>query len=273
MNAILRLVRRIKQCSNGNDGFTLVELLVASTLGIILASIVVSTLLASQHASTATTTSADLNGEARVLLNRLAGDLRQATPTWLTTKAPDGTSVTAETPAITNVQNPEPGGTPGALTSITFNADFDGDECVQGNVSDACPTPPAFQADSPETETFCWDPATALVYLISGGVQPGTCQPSTSGVTAQPLLSGDVTDVEIECDSSDYLFDGKDGSIPNGVTTWQEVDKAGAPVGNGNGVLDGHEFDYINSVTIVMTVKEGIHSQTYRTLVSLRNAS
>jgi hypothetical protein len=198
----------------------------------------------------------------------MAGDLRQATPVFNTNAL---TGVVTETPAIVDVQNPEPSGVNGALTSITFDADFSGDTCIDGVVSDGiCASPPAFDQNYPETETFCWDPTVEIVYLIAGGVQhDGHCTPAHAGVSAQPLLSGKVTNLEIYCDSNNYLYD----SNGDGVTTWKELDAAGAPVGNGNGLLDPTELPRVNSLKIIATLSQGGHTQTYQTLVSLRNVS
>lgn len=250
-------------------GFTLAEVVVASTIGIILGGLVLSTILVGHRSADSTVTAAHLDGEARVLLNRLAGDLRQATPLWITDPA---TNTRAETPAITDVQNPQPYGASGQLTSITFNADFSGDGCVQSELSDNCPSPaPSLDPNAPEVETFCWDPTAQVVYLIAGPVNAGTCKPSTSGVTAQPLLSGNVVDMQITCDSNRYIYDGDYDHTYDGVTDWRELDAAGPPVGNGDGKLDGNELDYVNSIRISVTVTDGGHSQTDQTLVFVRN--
>jgi type II secretory pathway pseudopilin PulG len=265
-----KLVRQLR--AGSDEGFTLVELLVATTLSLMIGVVVVSTLVTSQKAVNTTISMADINGEARSLLNRLAGDLRQATPVTTTTSG-----VSVETPAITAVQNPYPGGT-SAVTSITFNADFSGDGCIAGITSDKCSPAPAVDPSNPETETFCWlppvAPATASsVYLIPSTVATGTCGPVG---TAEPLMSGQVTSLQIYCDSSNYLYD----TNGDGLTTWQEIDDHAPPIGTGTGasgsgtnthVLTQGELTLINSVLIVVQVKENGHAQTYQTLVSLRN--
>ena len=151
--------RRLRK--GGDGGFTLVELLVATGLSLVVGAIVVSTLITAQTSTSNTTANADLNAEARDLLNRLTGDLRQATPLWNTTTV-SGSTVKVETPAITAVQNPYPGGSANAVTSITFDADYSGDGCVDGVVSDNCPGGSVI-ASNPEIESFCWDPATLVV--------------------------------------------------------------------------------------------------------------
>ncbi|HEX7106319.1 MAG TPA: prepilin-type N-terminal cleavage/methylation domain-containing protein [Acidothermaceae bacterium] len=262
--------RRLRQ--RDESGFTLVELLVASVVGIIVGGVVLSTILVAQRSTNSTTAWANLNGEARVLLNRLAGDLRQATPLTSTSAG-----VTTDIPAITNVQNPQPYGTAGALTSITFDADFSGDDCVKGVLSDKGGTPggctdPSVDPNNPEVETFCWDPAGQVVYLIPGGVTAGSCT-SDSGLASTAMLSGHVKDVKIYAYSSRYIYDGDIVGLPaDGVTDWREIDHAGSPIGNSNDKLDQpSEYALINSVKIVVTVADGGHTQTVQTLVSLRN--
>lgn len=246
--------------SSREDGFTLVELLVAVVLSAVLGGVLFSTLVATQNSSKDTAAQQDLTAEARDALNRMAEDLRVATPV---------TNGAVTTPALTAIQ------TTGRYVSLTFNADFDGDGCVAGVASD---TPSgATQSCSPavaatagaETETFCWDsdPSVDVLYLIAGGVQSGTCTP-TSGATPQALLSGKVTSLAISYSSSHYLYDANG----DGDTTWQELDSYGAPVGNDNGVPDGPELDLINNVGIELTVSDGSgHQQTFRTQVNLRN--
>lgn len=263
VRAVRALQRRL---ARDQSGFTLVEMLVAIVLAGILGGILMTTLLVAQNSSKATTAQNDVNVEARDLLNRLSRDLRQALPTYLTTGG-----VTVETPAINSVQNPFPGGvtSPATVTSITFQADFDGDGCVAGVPSDACPSPPTASAANPEVETFCWSPTAQMVYLVPGGVTAGTNCQSASGGTGQPMLSGKVTGFQLTYYSNQYLYDANG----DGVTDWTELDAAGPPVGNKDGVLDAPELDYINGVKIEITVSVSGRSQNYLTQVDLRNVT
>lgn len=249
---------------NSDDaGFTLAELLMVMFVSALLGGLLLSTLFVTKKSSDSTVAVADMNGEARALLDRLSGDLRQALPVWTLTS---GTEV--ETPAITAVQNPYPGGSATAVTSITFNADFNGDGCVAGVASDGCSPAKAVDANDPETETFCWDASTQLVYLIAGGVTTGTCTPANGGAS-QPLLSGKVSNLQIAYDSNAYLYDSNN----DGTTTWQELDAQAPPVGNGDGQLDMPELTRIDAVRITATASEDGHVLSYETLVSLRNIS
>lgn len=258
MICINRLRARIRR-NRDDDGFTLVELLVAASLAIILGGLVLSTILTASASVSTTQTVSDLNGEATQLLNRLAGDLRQAMPVWNS-----GTEV----PAIVAVQNPFPGGSASGVTSITFEADFDGDGCIAGVVSDGCNPAKTVDPSDPETESFCWNPSSQLVYLIGGGVSANSCTPSNGSTQPPPLLSGKVSSLKITYDSSSYLYDADH----NGITTWQELDAAAPPIGNGNNKLDV-ELPRIDSVQIDITVTEGGHTESFETLVTLRNVS
>ena len=71
-----------------DGGFTLIEMLVAMMLLGALGTVFMTTVLGAQKSAGATSSSQDLNEEARLALNRMARELRQAT-------------------AITSVQNPD----------------------------------------------------------------------------------------------------------------------------------------------------------------------
>lgn len=268
-----KLVRRLRR---EDSGFTLVEMLVAMIMAAILGSILMSMLLGAQTSTKSTTATDDLNGEARAALNRISRDLRQAVPTYFT----DVTG-TVESPAITSVQNPDgPGYVSGAPTSITFQADFNGDGCVAGVASDAivgaptgtsCNPAVAADATNPEVVTYCWDGSGASqqhIYLIAGAVTAGTCSP-VGGGASQPLVSGRISDFSLKYRSNLYRYD----TNSDGVTTWYELDAAGSPVGNNNSTLDSMELLNVSGVVINITVANGGHTQTYQTQVDLRNVT
>lgn len=267
----LRPIRR-------DAGVTLIELMVAISLSIILGGIVLSTILASQNSAAATTHQVDLTAEARTALNRIGDDLSVAVP--LLQINGDGTRTPLS--AISAVQNPDgPGYQPGAVTSVTFQADFSGDGCVTGlavptdslvPVASATPCPAtSLSPTAPEVETFCWDPGAQQLYLVPGPVTAGSCTPSTNGVSGQPLLAGKVTAFALSYRSSDYRYQTFSGKDPaKGMTTWYDLDAAGPPVGNNNGVLDV-ELAGIDSVDISLTLSEAGASQQFTTSVDLRN--
>jgi len=235
-------------------GFTLIEMLVSMLLIGVLGIVFMTTIMGSKSSLSATSTSQDLNEEARLALNRMARELRQAT-------------------AITDVLNPDGASySPSAITAITFTADFNGDGCIDGVVPSPAPTPApvcqAYSANNPETLTYCWDPSgsSKQLYLIPGTLSGSTCQ--VSG--AMPILAGQVTSFMLAYRSNLYLYDANG----DGITTWTELDQNGPPVGNDDGALDQPELANIDSVVIDVTVaSNGSFSQSYETQVDLRNLS
>lgn len=268
---MIRIVNRLRR---DDRGFTLVEMLVAMIMASILGGIIISMLLGAQRSSKSTTNSDDLNGEARAAINRISRDLRQAVPTF--------DAVTGvENPAIISVQNPDgTGHVTGAPTSVTFQADFNGDGCISGESSAPivgapsgtnCTGPVTVDPNNPEIITYCWDGSAASaqhLYLISGTVSSGSCTPSGGG-SAQPLVSGRISDFTLSYRSTLYRYDANG----DGITTWYELDQAGSPVGNNDGLLDGPELLNISGVAVNITVANNGVSQSYQTQVDLRNVS
>lgn len=250
-------------------GFTLIEMLVAIVLSAIVGSILVTITFAAQRSVKNTTAQDDVNAEARVALNRISRDLRQATAY---------TDSTGLHPAITSVQNPDGAGhVTGAVTSLTFDADFNGDGCLAGIPSNPLPGAtsgtvcnPAKTVDpsNPETVTYCWGGSSdPRVYLVAGAVNPGTCTAS-SGAGAPPLLSGKVSAFEFYYRSNLYRYDAN----ADGITTWSELDSGGAPGANNNGILDT-ELPLVDSVVLRLTVSSGPHTQSYNTQIDLRDVA
>lgn len=235
-------------------GFTLVEMLVSMIMLGMFGSIFMTTVLGADHSATATGTTHDLNEEARLALNRMARELRQAT-TVTTVFNPDGASYDSS-----------------LVTAVTFTADFNGDGCIDGQPPTPAPTPaPACQpynAANPETLSYCWDPSASVrqLYLIPGVLPGQSCQ--IPG--ALPILAGQVTGFKLSYRSNQYLYDANG----DGVTTWLELDQAGPPVGNQNGVLDQPELAHIDSIVIDISVAApGRGTQSYTTQIDLRNLS
>ncbi len=259
-----------------DEGFTLIELMVAMVLMTILGGVIMTILTASRSSAGATTAQLDLTAEARTALNRIAGDLHEAVP--LT----NGTTGLI-TPAITAVANPDgPGYNPAAVTSITFNLDVSGDGCVNGigslNIRPAATTAcsktsPSVNLNQPETESICWDPTSQQVYLLA--VDPTATNeaiPTTNCGGGVPLLAGRVSAFRLSYRSSLYRYQNLSGSDPSaGITTWYDLDAANPPVGDKDGILNSTELLEIDSVVIDMTLSESGHTQTFTTGSDLRN--
>jgi prepilin-type N-terminal cleavage/methylation domain-containing protein len=267
MTFLLRRVRR-----NDDSGFTLMEMLVAMVISGIMGTVLLAMMFGAQRSTKSTTTADDLNSEA---LNRISRDLRQAVPTYDSAKV--------ETPGIVAVQNPDGSShVSGGVTSVTLQADFNGDGCVAGRASQPLPgaaaatvCDPALTPDNtaPEIETFCWDGSGSgaqHLYLVPGTVNAGSCTPTDGSVTTKPLVSGRISDFTLKYRSNLYRYDANG----DGKTTWSELDQAGSPVGNDNGVLDTPELLGVSSVVVSITTSDGgSATQTYQTQVDLRNMS
>lgn len=244
---------RIEQAldQDGDGGFTLIEFMVSMMIVIILMAVTMSAVAASSSAVKTTTQVQGMNEEARLAINRMARDLRQAS-------------------AIVTAVNPDgPAFVSSGIVAIRINADFDGDGCIGGVGPSGClPYNPA----NPEDITYCYEFASKQLYVIdnqASGVTPVTSS-STSCSGGQPLLAGNVESFKIEYRSNQYRYDTNPS---DGVTTWRELDSAGPPVGNNNGQLDAVELQNVDSVVLNMTMQAGGHVQSYRTQVDLRNRS
>lgn len=137
---------------------------------------------------------------------------------------------------------------PTGITSFTFWTDFDGDGLKSGNAAD------------PEVMTYRWNPANRRLSLTA---QTGSVEET------RPVLAADVSSFVVELRSSSWEYDANG----DGITTWQELDAAGPPVGNGNGAPDIVELERIDLLAVTLTVEDGAGRQTYRTQIDLRNRS
>lgn len=242
---------------HGSDdrGFTLVEMLVAVILTSLIGTAILSVVFGASQSAKATKSTQDLNEEARLSINRMARELRQAN-------------------GLSNVLNPDGSGYNAAsITAVTFTADFNGDGCIDGvNSSGTATGCAAYQASNPEQLTYCWDPSASVrqLYLISGALGSGGGCVNTSGLTGLPILAGQVTSFKLTYRSNQYLYDANG----DGATSWTEIDHADPPVGDSNSTLDANELSKVDSIVIDLGVSaNGAHAQSYETQVDLRNLS
>lgn len=123
---------------------------------------------------------------------------------------------------------------------LRFEVDFDGEG--EGN--------------APVSVLYTWVPSTAAL-TITEGAATGTLAAGVTGFVVTPA-------------STLWQYDANG----DGDTTWQELDAAGPPVGNGDGVLNA-ELPRVDRVQVVITVKRDIdgnpYEQTYVTKVDMRN--
>ena len=147
---------------------------------------------------------------------------------------------------LTDVQLPG-----GSSTALTFWTDFNGNGAPDLNAAD------------PEVITYRWDPVTSRLTL--------TANDATGTAVTRPVLAARVSRFDVDFQSSKWQYDKVVNGASDGVTTWQELDEAAPPVGNGNGRPDGQELAHLDLVQISMTVLDGARAQTYNTRVDLRN--
>lgn len=220
-------------------GYTLVEMLVALVIFSVLGGIVMSTVLAARTTTDNTRLTSDLNEEARVALNRISRELRQAVA-LTDVQAAGGSAVTAAAPA--------------AARSFTFRADFDGDGVIEPTATD------------PEELTYSWN---GSQLLLSAADVSGT-------VVTSPVLAAHVTAFAIEFRSSlwQYDCDGINGTLWTELDRFPGAGcaPASANVGDNSGTLTAPELAHVDNVVIRLTVLQGSKRQDYRIQVDVRNA-
>lgn len=164
----------MKQTS-GDDGFTLVELLVGMLMMGVVGLVLSTTVLGARSSAETTRLSDNLNEEARVALNRLSRELRESSRIVGVYK--DGQPVQKTSPDSAN--------------SLTFEVDFNGDRVIQANSS-----------TDPEVLTYCYDQPNKRLLIVANSPDPSTC----TTLTGKPLLAAHVTDFKLRFRSSYYQY-------------------------------------------------------------------
>jgi prepilin-type N-terminal cleavage/methylation domain-containing protein len=213
-------------------GFTLVELLVTIALFSILAAGFYQVMFSQVDATETTRSVAGVSQEARLGFNRMVRDTRE------------GSLLTSGTQCSSSEMM--------AGECYRVRVDFDGDGAFTNSVTQFEDVLYEYHA-SDETVTIC--DATACDGPEDRAVL-------MEGVT--PLSGGGIFEF-----SSNLLR--YDTNPSDGITTWQELDAAPGEVGNGNGVLDVGEFDYLSSVTFALQVDVEGQTSEFFTHAQLRN--
>ena len=212
-------------------GFTLIEMLVAMIIFGSLSAAMMTTVLSANQATTVAKNSNDVNEEARLAINRMARELRQARQ-------------------IESVQGND------GKYGMTFWVDFNGNGIID-NTSD------------PEELTYTYDPPTQRI-LLSAKSATGVVStlPILAGNVTSFAFDYRSNDYHYDCGmppaakTSDGITTWQELDSGNCATPAS---------GNGNGILDAAELPKIDSVVISFTVFEGARQQSYRTQVDLRN--
>ncbi len=235
---MMRLPARLWSTTEDADrGFTMVEMLVAASLFMMLNLFTFSAVLSHAKVTEATRDATDINQEARLVLNRMARELREASAVTAATNP----GVFAYSPTYATHD-------PAADSSLTFEVDFNNVNGIEPNAPD------------PELITYKYDRAGERLLLQAGG-------------QTLPVLAANVTAFKLSFTSRMHEYNGTlTGGVPNDrIVTWEELDADPTGVrGNGNKTLD-MELTYVDSVVIDITLFKGQRKQTYRTQVDLRN--
>jgi Tfp pilus assembly protein PilW len=224
--------------TKNEQGFTLVEFLVANIVFLALLVAVGTVVAGAKKGSDDVQNINRLNEEARTAINRISRELRQAK---------DITGVIGA--------NGAPGGD--GSHGFTFEVDLNGDGVITPN-SDT----------DPEVITYSYDPTNQLIQLSAAD--------SSGAVQHYPVLSGKVTAFTASYHSSNYHYDCNGDGVTDWTEidsgTCRPTPLSGAVAGQ----LDQNELRYIDSVvlqfTVANTVSGRTRSQVYRTQIDLRNA-
>ncbi|WP_460820812.1 PilW family protein [Nocardioides ungokensis] len=219
-------------------GFTLVELMVAMGIFLLLTGMIMTSVLSISKATTDVRQFTNINEQARIAVERITRELRQAKE-------------------ISSVTLP-PAATPNGDTALTFGVDFNNNQVIDTVTAD------------PEVLTYRYD-ATNQRLTLTANDESGTA-------ITRPILSSQVSAFTLDFRSSLWQYDGCQATdtvgaptgTPDGVTDWTELDTV-CGGGNHNGVLDAPELAKIDLVVVTLSVLQGPHKQTYQTQVSLRN--
>lgn len=157
---------RLQKIRNADDsGFTLVELAVSMIIMGIVASALSTTMLGSRQTAETVRQVNNLNEEARLAVNRIARELRQASE-------------------VTAVGSPDP------TKGVTFGVDFNGNGIIDTTAAD------------PERLTYTYD-ATSRRILLSAADTTGTTvtQPILSGEVSEFALSFRSSRYQYDCNA------------------------------------------------------------------------
>jgi prepilin-type N-terminal cleavage/methylation domain-containing protein len=222
--------------SRKDGGFTLVEVLVAMGLFLLLMSMVMLMVTSATRATQDTRQFTNINEQARIAVERLTRELRQAKELG-----------PATLPSSTDHD-----------VALTFGVDFDGSGQVDAVASD------------PEVLTYRYDADHEKLTLTANNAagDPETRPILSREVSAFELQFRSSLYKYDGCLPADSA--GAPTALPDGVTDWTELDTI-CGGGNHNGQLDALELNRIDLVLITLSVLEGPHRQTYQTQVSLRN--
>lgn len=159
-------MNRMQELRSGDDsGFTLVELAVSMIIMAVVASTLSTTMIGSRETAETVRQVNNLNEEARLAVNRIARELRQASE-------------------VTAVGSPDP------TKGVTFGVDFNGNGTIDSTAAD------------PERLTYTYDASSRRI-LLSAADTTGTTvtQPILSGEVSEFALSFRSSRYQYDCNA------------------------------------------------------------------------
>lgn len=228
--------------ARGEAGFTMVELLVASTIFAAIATVFMSVMFSVARGTESTTDSVRISEEARLGLNRMVRDTREAA--WI--------ELSSTNPDVTH-------------DSFTVKIDYDGNGAYTNS-------PPGTAAGSYEVLTYAYDAPGDRITVTAPGVGTETLVRGVDCV--RDPVTGACTSTVFSFSSNRLEYDWN----TDGVTTMSEIDDAACPNNNlttfdsaCNNVLADTELAALSSVNIAIEITNGDGSSDYYAEAQLRN--
>ncbi len=225
-------------------GFSFVELLVGITLLSIIGAGLVSVMLAVARATDSTTSSVRVSEEARLGLNRLIRDTREAG--WIDLSSTD--------PTVSH-------------DSFTVKIDFDADGAFTNPSS-------GMANGNYEVITYAYDAANDRITVTAPGVGTETLIRGVDCVNDGGVCTSDV----FTFTSNRLEYDGTVDGVTDGVTTLREINAAACPPNNlttldpsCNGTLVAQELAVVTNVNIAVELTAAGRSSDYYGEAQLRN--
>ncbi|MDQ4124772.1 MAG: prepilin-type N-terminal cleavage/methylation domain-containing protein [Actinomycetota bacterium] len=225
-------------------GFSIVELLVGMALFSVVAAGFMAVLFSVARATDSTTSSVRISEEARLGLNRLVRDTREAA--WIQLSSSD--------PAATH-------------NSFTVKIDYNGDGAFTNPAAGTA-------TGNYEIVTFAYDDPTDRITVTAAGLGTETL---VRGVDCVRDAGGPCKSDVFSFTSNRLEYDGALDGTYDGVTTLREINAVACSPTNlttldiCNGVLVDKELATVTSVNVAVAVKSGARSSNYFAEAQLRN--
>lgn len=232
--------------TRGEGGFTMVEVLIALSLLSLLAAGFMSVLFAVARATDSTAAHVRVSEEARLGLNRMIRDTREAA--WISLSGPSPTAT---------------------HNSFTVKIDYDGDGAYSNPASGTA-------EGNYEIVTYAYDDANDRITVTAPGVGTETLARGVDCVRD----SNDLCESEVFSFTSnrlEYDYEGTSGATPDGVTTLKELNGiACAPhslttLDACNATLVDAELAAITNVNVAVELTAAGRSTEYFAEAQLRN--